>query len=286
MIPQRNISLIANLLAKESGKRIPEPVIERDYVLAWFLAGLGKHPLRDRLAFKGGTALRRCWFKGYRFSEDMDFTLTEPTTLEDILAGFNEIFAAVEIDSGVHIDFKGKKREQGRNSHTFFLRYQGPLPAMNDVKVDITIDETFCYPLHERPMLRQYDMFNDLPEEPTVNVYSLEEIVVEKITALSDRKRNEPRDLYDLWYLLNHQDFWLAGMLPELETKLAFRQRTTEDVMENIAGKQERLSRLWTHRLSPQMIDLPAYDDVFRDVKRALRSANLTPNGIVGPRPR
>ena len=286
MIPQRNISLIANSLAKESGKRIPEAVIERDYVLAWFLAGLGKHPLRERLAFKGGTALRRCWFKGYRFSEDMDFTLTEPTTLEDILAGFNEIYAAVETDSAVHIDFKGEKREPGRNSHTFYLRYQGPLPATNDVKVDITIDETICYPLHERPMLRQYDMFNDLPEEPTVNVYSLEEIAVEKITALSDRNRNQPRDLYDLWYLLNHHDFRLAEMLPELETKLAFRQRTTEDVMENIVGKEERLRLLWTKHLSQQMIDLPAYDDVFRDVKRALRTADLNPNSIVGRPPR
>ena len=285
MIPQRNISLIANSLAKESGKRIPEAVIERDYVLAWFLAGLGRHPLRDRLAFKGGTALRRCWFKGYRFSEDMDFTLTEPTTLEDILAGFKEIYAAVETDSGIRVEFKGEKRDQGRNSHTFSLRYQGPLPATNNVKVDITIDETICYPLHERPMLRQYDMFNDLPEEPTIKVYSLEEIAVEKITALSDKGRTEPRDLYDLWYLLNHHDFWLAEMLPELRAKLASRRRTTEDVMENIAGKEERLRRLWVNRLSQQMTELPAYDDVFRDVKRALRTADLSPKGTAGRKP-
>ena len=44
------------------GRRIPEAVIERDYVLAWFLTGLAGQPLRDVLAFKGGTALRRCWF--------------------------------------------------------------------------------------------------------------------------------------------------------------------------------------------------------------------------------
>ena len=94
-------------------------------MLAWFLAGLGKHPLRDRLAFKGGTALRRCWFKGYRFSEDMDFTLTEPTTLEDILAGFNEIFAAVEIDSGVHIDFKGKNASKAGTATLFFCATKG-----------------------------------------------------------------------------------------------------------------------------------------------------------------
>ena len=40
MIPQRNISLIANDLAADGGRRIPEAVIERDYVLAWFLNGL------------------------------------------------------------------------------------------------------------------------------------------------------------------------------------------------------------------------------------------------------
>ena len=39
---------------------VPEAVIERDYVLAWFLTGLAGHPLREVLAFKGGTALRRC----------------------------------------------------------------------------------------------------------------------------------------------------------------------------------------------------------------------------------
>ena len=39
------------------GRRIPEAVIERDYVLAWFLTGLAGHPLREVLAFKGGTAL-------------------------------------------------------------------------------------------------------------------------------------------------------------------------------------------------------------------------------------
>ena len=275
MIPQRNISLIANALAKDSGKRIPEAVIERDYVLAWFLTVLGDHPLRELLAFKGGTALRRCWFNGYRFSEDMDFTLTKPVALEDILTGFNEIHTAIETASGVHIDFDRQNRHQGRNSHTFYLRYQGPLPAMNSVKVDITINETLCFPLHERPILRQYELFDDLHEGPTVNVYSLEEIAVEKIVALSDRARNEPRDLYDLWYLMKHHDFSLAEIKPELETKLAFRQRTAENLVQIVTAKEDRLRRLWGPRLSQQMIDLPSYDGVYRDVKRALRTADL-----------
>jgi hypothetical protein len=104
MIPQRNISLISNTLMSAGGRRIPEAVIERDYVLAWFLTGLAGHPLREVLAFKGGTALRRCWFEDYRFSEDLDFTLTRPITLADILDGLGEIFAAVETACGLRAD--------------------------------------------------------------------------------------------------------------------------------------------------------------------------------------
>jgi len=141
MIPQRNISLISNTLASAGGRRIPEAVIERDWVLAWFLTGPAGHPLREVLAFKGGTALRRCRIEGYRFSEDLAFTLTRPMTLENILAGLGEFFAAVEAACGLRIAFEREDRHSHQNSHTFYLRYQGPLPAANDVKVDITINE-------------------------------------------------------------------------------------------------------------------------------------------------
>lgn len=280
MIPQRNISLIANDLAVESGRRIPEAVIERDYVLAWFLNGLAEHPLRDRLAFKGGTALRRCWFIGYRFSEDMDFTLTGPLVIEDIQAGFRDIYAAVESASGVRFRFGREARRQGRNNHTFYLEYQGPLPTTNDVKVDITINEKICFPLTDRPILRQYEKFDDLPEGTTVKSYSLEEIVVEKITALSDRARNQPRDLYDLWFLLERGEFWLPRLKSEFEEKLAFRGRSAENVLEHVATKEERLRRLWEQRLAQQMSNLPPFDNVFRDVSRKLRSADLAPNKL------
>ena len=217
MIPQRNISLISNTLMTAGGRRIPEAVIERDYVLAWFLTGLAGHPLREVLAFKGGTALRRCWFENYRFSEDLDFTLIRPITLEKILAGLNEIFATVETACGLQIAFDREDRHGHQNSHTFYLRYQGPLPAANDVKVDITINEVLCFPLQDRPIQRTYDSFDDLPGGPTVKVYAIEEIAVEKLLALSDRARNEPRDLYDLWYLFDSTNMRVAEMRAELD---------------------------------------------------------------------
>lgn len=65
-ISQRNNSLLANRLAQAGGRRIPEIVLERDYCLAWFLAGLAERDLRQSLAFKSGAALRRCYYGDYR----------------------------------------------------------------------------------------------------------------------------------------------------------------------------------------------------------------------------
>lgn len=280
MIPQRNISLISNALMTAGGRRIPEAVIERDYMLAWFLTGLAGHPLRNVLAFKGGTALRRCWFKDYRFSEDLDFTLTSPISLEEIMAGLNEIFATVEADSGLRIEFDREDRNGHKNSHTFYLRYQGPLPATNDVKVDITINEVLCFPLQDRPIQRTYDNFDDLPEGPTVKVYAIEEIVVEKLLALSDPARNEPRDLYDLWYLFDSTDMRITEMRAEFDAKLALRQRAIADLAQAIAAKEDRLRRLWTNRLAHQISHLPPFDDVFREVIRTVRTADLPKLGV------
>jgi len=275
MIPRRSISLISNSLMSAGGRRIPEAVIERDYVLAWLLSGLAGHPLRELLAFKGGTALRRCWFADYRFSEDLDFTLTRPISLEEILARLNEIFVAIEAACGLRIEFDRDDRHGHQNSYTFYLRYQGPLPAANDVKVDITIDEVLCFPLQDRVIQRTYDSFDDLPEGPTVKVYAIEEIVIEKLLALSDRARNEPRDLYDLWYLFDAMDLHIAEMRTELDTKLALRKRTAAGLEQAIATKEERLRRLWENRLAHQMSQLPPFDEVFRQVLRAIRAADL-----------
>lgn len=275
MIPQRNLSLISNTLQTAGGRRIPEAVIERDYVLAWLLTGLAGHPLREILAFKGGTALRRCWFENYRFSEDLDFTLTRPITLEEILAGLNEIFVAIETACGLRIAFDRKDRHDHQNSHTFYLSYQGPLPTPSDVKVDITINEVLCFPLQDRRIQRTYDSFSDLTEGPTVKVYALEEIVIEKLLALSDRARNEPRDLYDLWHLFDFTNCLIAEMRAELDAKLAIRQRAVAGIEQAIAAKEDRLRRLWIARLSHQMSALPPFDEVFREVLRTVRIADL-----------
>lgn len=277
MIPQRNLSLLSNRLARSGGRRVVEAVLERDYCLAWFLVALSRSPLREALVFKGGTALKRCYFGDYRFSEDLDFTLAEPRELDAILAGLEAVYAEVQRASGIVVRFARADRKSHQNSHTFYLSYEGPLPAASpkEVKVDITIREQLVRPVEDRPVLRGYEEYADVPEDALVRVYALEEIAVEKLVALTDKARNEPRDLYDLWHLTSEGFIDFSTLILELEAKLAFRGRTRDAMTAELATKEARYKKLWAVRLGQQMATLPPFDDVFRAVRRSLRDAGL-----------
>ena len=129
MIPQRNISLLSNRLVAAGGHRMREDVLERDYCLAWFLTALAQSDLREILAFKGGTALKRCYFGDYRFSEDLDFTLIQPVSFEDLRSRLAPVYEAVRDGSGIRFTFDREDRQKHSNSYTFYLKYEGPLPA-------------------------------------------------------------------------------------------------------------------------------------------------------------
>ena len=197
MIPQRDLSLLSNRLAERGGRRIPEAVLERDYCLSWFLVGLSRSPLRDRLAFKGGTALKKCYFADYRFSEDLDFTLTQETPWEEIERHLGVAFEETRRASGVEIRIDHLDRHSHENSHTFHLAYEGPLPQARGktVKTDITIRERIVLPLEDRPVLRGYEEYRDLPEDAGVRAYSLDEVAVEKTVALLDHPNRPLSDL-------------------------------------------------------------------------------------------
>jgi predicted nucleotidyltransferase component of viral defense system len=275
MIPQRNISLLANRLAKEGGRRFQESVLERDYCLAWFLAALAESDLKPVLGFKGGTALKRCYFADYRFSEDLDFTLTEPITFEELAKRLESIYAAVYDASGIVFKFDREDRQTHENSYTFYLKYAGPLPAGNDVKVDVTLREKLAFALLERPVLRGYEEFADIPADRLIRVYSLEEIATEKTLALADRARNEPRDLFDLWHLTSGEGLDLGPLAGAMRQKLELRGKLCAGIADAIRNKEARLKDLWSKRLAYQMTTLPEFDDVFRAVLRTLRQADL-----------
>jgi predicted nucleotidyltransferase component of viral defense system len=124
-------------------------------------------------------------------------------------------------------------------------------------------------------VLRGYDEFDDLPQDRTIRTYSLGEIASEKLIALGDRARNEPRDLYDLWYLTDQKAVDLESLLPAISEKLAFRNRQATRLQETILKKEARLKALWLPRLGGQMVALPPFETVFRESRRTMRQAEL-----------
>jgi predicted nucleotidyltransferase component of viral defense system len=125
------------------------------------------------------------------------------------------------------------------------------------------------------PVLRGYPEFADLPENRPVLVCSLNEIAAEKTVALTDPARNEPRDLYDLWYLTDNDEVHLDRIVPAICQKLEFREKPCEGLQRALARKEARLRALWNTRLAHQMAALPPFEQVFRQTRRIFRQANL-----------
>jgi len=141
--------------------------------------------------------------------------------------------------------------------------------------VDITIAEVLLLPVEQRPVLRAYPELEDLQEDCPVAVYSLNEIAIEKVVALSDKALNKPGDLYDLWFLTLEAGVDLSQLVGATAEKLRFRQKDIAGLEDRILKKEQRLKALWTRRLGHQIEALPEFDAVFRAVRRELRQAGF-----------
>jgi hypothetical protein len=127
-------------------------VIEKDYVLGWVLAGIFNHPaIGSNFVFKGGTCLKKCFFETYRFSEDLDFTLSDAGHLEEefLVSGFKEIALWIYDETGIEIPQDLIRFEVYQNNRGFLsaqgrIGYRGPLQPRGDlprIKLDLTADE-------------------------------------------------------------------------------------------------------------------------------------------------
>ena len=107
-------------------------------------------------------------------------------------------------------------------------------------------------------------------------MYSLNEIATEKVVALQDRACNEPRDLYDLWYLTTRAGIEIGDLIEAITEKLRFRKKENADLEDRIIAKEAHLKSLWKSRLGHQMETLPEFDEAFRAVRRELRRGNFS----------
>ena len=116
--PMSNRAQITQQAARDG---VPAPAVERDYVLAHIIAGLGSLGDKHGLVFKGGTALRLCYFEDYRYSADLDFSVVEG----DLNAAYKTVEAALAAVSGA-VDALALTDEEPKR-----IAYKGPLSKSN-----------------------------------------------------------------------------------------------------------------------------------------------------------
>jgi predicted nucleotidyltransferase component of viral defense system len=264
---------------------LPWEVLERDYLLSWILAGIGQVPaLKDSLVFKGGTALKKCYFGEYRFSEDLDFTgLPDVPTGEALLAAVGEACAAaaglLDEFAPVGIDCtRYTEREPhpgGQEAFTIRARLPWQKGPTTRVMVEVTVDEPVMRPTTRRPILHEYGE----PIQSDVQVYALEEIVAEKLRAilqharkLEERgwSRSRARDYYDLWRLFeafgDRMD--LAGFADLLSAKCAVRSvafSQPDDFFPDVV--LDHVERTWEQWLGPLVAELPRFETVIAELR-------------------
>jgi predicted nucleotidyltransferase component of viral defense system len=269
-------------------------VIEKDYMLGWLLAGISHHAeISESWAFKGGTCLKKCYFETYRFSEDLDFTLTEAEHQDEgfLINAFREIASWIYDASGIEIlhdliRFDVYKNPRGKTSVQGRIAYRGPLRPGGDpprIKLDLTDDEVLVADPVSREVFHPY---SDTPAGGIhVPCYCFEEVFAEKIRALGERLR--PRDLYDVIHLYRH-DSTRQGrelILSILEAKCSFKGISVP-TMEMLESKPERAELVseWENMLGHQVPVLPpfvqfwqelpeVFDWLYRAVEKAVPAA-------------
>ena len=264
---------------------IPWEVLERDYLLSWVLAGVGQTPtLRDKLVFKGGTALRKCYFGDYRFSEDLDFSALEgvPKGEEmermvreacETAIRLLEEYAPVEVSCERYTE--REPHPGGQEAFAIRARFPWQSRLQTRVMIEVTMDERVLLPAERRQVIHDYGE----PLNAEVKVYSLEEIVAEKLRALLQQadmlerrgwSRSRARDYYDLWRVFGaYKDRMdLAGFDSLLREKCVARSVSfagPDDFFH--AAMLAYVEETWEQWLGPLVPGLPSFDTVINELR-------------------
>lgn len=259
--------------AREFG--LASQVIEKDYVLGWMLAGISADPdIGQSWVSKGGTCLKKCYFETYRFSEDLDFTLTDPAHLDEefLLVTFTRIAQWIYDQTGIEIPgetirFELYDNPRGNRSAQGRVGYRGPMMRRGDaprIKLDLTNDEVLVLD----PVVREvHHPYSDRPEEGIqIRSYSFEEVFAEKTRALAERGR--PRDLYDVIHLYRHDELRpdRGVIFDTLERKCEFKGIPIPTLASIDADRRVELEADWAAMLGHQLPALPPFEQFWQEL--------------------
>lgn len=248
----------SRLIQQADTDGVPTPTVERDYVLTHVLAAIASTPDAHRMIFKGGTALRLCYFEDYRYSADLDFSLVDGMTADegrDAVA--KALLTAIEKVAFPQLSMTDHKPPR--------IAYRGPLGRERLIKLDLADDELVDEPI-TRPILQRYADQDDT----TIRVYSLEEVTAEKLRCVIQRV--QCRDLFDLNELLVHNGIEAGNVWDLFERKARHRGIDPATFPARFEDRIARYRNLWSRELDEHVPDEPPpFVATERAVRRALR---------------
>jgi predicted nucleotidyltransferase component of viral defense system len=259
-------------------------VVERDYVLSWVLAGLYRRAaLAERLVFKGGTALRKCYFPDYRFSADLDFTLRSALPGQELRSEVEVACSSAAQESGLRlaiVDFRTLRDAAGEEAYQARAEYTGPLGRLGidqpRIRLDLTVYEKLVLPPQDRAVHHPYSDAEAL--NLSCAIYPLEEMLAEKLRAMLRRSR--ARDLYDVWQLMTRyaETLDLGLAIRVLAEKARYKGFSFSDVDDFLTSEnRDAWSRAWEGSLRRQVAVVADCNQVIAEVESVL-------SGLLGSR--
>jgi uncharacterized protein len=234
------------------------PVVERDYVLTHIIEALAQLRPPPGLVFKGGTALRLCFYEDYRYSADLDFSLVDLAVDEELAVLGRALERCVEVIGLPRLSFT--------DSEPLQIEYVGPLGRERTIKLDLANDELVLGTTQRTLITRYSDQSQD---GSTITTYTLEEIAAEKLRCVIQRLLC--RDISDLHRLFAREGIEVESVWPMFEEKTRAKNLDPARLRERLTAREPQYRRRWEQELLDLEPHVESFEQVIRQLRRKLR---------------
>ena len=239
-----------------------------------FLRRVEKSRYADNLVLKGGLFLYTLTNFDSRVTVDVDFLLRQmPNTPEQLQAVLEEIiatdtgndFITFEIKSVEPIAIAKKYAGIGASMVARIKNTRTPF------SIDFGVGDVIVPQQEKRTIPTQLPDF----EAPTVNTYSLETTVAEKLDAILSLMdfSSRMKDYYDLYYLANHFEFDNAVLAEAMRKTFANRgHHFTVEQFEQVIGfdSDEAMQKKWKAFIRKIDTETDDFSTVLKTIKAFL----------------
>jgi predicted nucleotidyltransferase component of viral defense system len=271
-----------NKLAQE--QKVRTATIDKDWVLGHFIDAIYTIPeCRNNLIFKGGTCLKKCRFPAYRFSEDLDFTATNEKFLFDVKM-LKSIVELVTERTEMLLHIQSLECLQFNNHVTGYcarIKFWGADHSKNQqppepnrwhtsIKIEIILYEKMIFAPEIAHIIHNYsDKLTEYAQN--IPIYSISEVLAEKIRALIQRSYTAPRDYFDIWYLSRHvENIDWQEIVKGFHKKIEYKNLQFSGIEQLVNENNDKILKKKKKNSLEHQIEkgnLPEYETVRNDLK-------------------